>query len=312
MKNLTLLAAMAVCGVGIANAQYVGDPALSKTTSTGNLYDVVLLDNASIESLKTSGKTVQDLRADDVNRFLYVWDNTFVAGDGSYPGVDMQMDGYVSFDVSTIGWSGAGFNIANAAADFKHFTDDTHFHCGLRSTNGINNVALIIGDGYAFDNQNNKWSPAKISVGSEAFVDNGTSYPLVGNFDADGEWVAVDITLGQLKKLWPSFNYKAGGFGGNILSFLAGGTTGKNISLDAVYFYTPGNGESAVAGVVADTDIIVTARTVNAAGTDEIALYNLAGQLVKKVNASIMGIEDIAAGIYIVKAGNAVKKVVLK
>ena len=312
MKNLTLLAAMAVCGVGIANAQYVGDPALSKTTSTGNLYDVLLLDNASIESLKTSGKTVQDLRTDDVNRFLYVWDNTFVAGDGSYPGVDMQMDGYVSFDVSTIGWSGAGFNIANAAADLKHFTDNTHFHCGLRSTNGIKNVALIIGDGYAFENKNDKWSPAKISVGSEAFVDNGTSYPLVGNFDADGEWVAVDITLGQLKKLWPSFNYKAGGFGGNILSFLAGGTTGKNISLDAVYFYTPGNGESAVAGVVADTDIIVTARTVNAAGTDEIALYNLAGQLVRKVNASIMGIEDIAAGIYIVKAGNAVKKVVLK
>ena len=312
MKNLTLLAAMAVCGVGIANAQYVGDPALSKTTSTGNLYDVVLLDNASIESLKTSGKTVQDLRTDDVNRFLYVWDNTFVAGDGSYPGVDMQMDGYVSFDVSTIGWSGAGFNIANAAADLKHFTDNTHFHCGLRSTNGIKNVALVIGDGYAFDNKNDKWTPAKISVGAEAFVDNGTSYPLVGNFDADGEWVAVDITLGQLKKLWPSFNYKAGGFGGNILSFLAGGTTGKNISLDAVYFYTPGNGESAVAGVVADTDIIVTARTVNAAGTDEIALYNLAGQLVRKVNASIMGIEDIAAGIYIVKAGNAVKKVVLK
>lgn len=312
MKNLTLLAAMAVCGVGIANAQYVGDPALSKTTSTGNLYDVILLDNASIESLKTSGKTVQDLRTDDVNRFLYVWDNTFVAGDGSYPGVDMQMDGYVSFNVSTIGWSGAGFNIANAAADLKHFTDNTHFHCGLRSTNGIKNVALIIGDGYAFENKNDKWSPAKISVGSEAFVDNGTAFPLVGNFDADGEWVAVDITLGQLKKLWPSFNYKAGGFGGNILSFLAGGTTGKNISLDAVYFYTPGNGESAVAGVVADTDIIVTARTVNAAGTDEIALYNLAGQLVRKVNASIMGIEDIAAGIYIVKAGNAVKKVVLK
>ena len=312
MKNLTLLAAMAVCGVGIANAQYVGDPALSKTTSTGNLYDVILLDNTSIESLKTSGKTVQDLRTDDVNRFLYVWENTFVAGDGSYPGVDMQMDGYTSLDVSTIGWSGAGFNIANAAADLKHFTDNTHFHCGLRSTNGIKNVALIIGDGYAFENKNDKWSPAKISVGSEAFVDNGTAFPLVGNFDADGEWVAVDITLGQLKKLWPSFNYKAGGFGGNILSFLAGGTTGKNISLDAVYFYTPGNGESAVAGVVADTDIIVTARTVNAAGTDEIALYNLAGQLVKKVNASIMGIEDIAAGIYIVKAGNAVKKVVLK
>lgn len=310
MKNLTLLAAMAVCGVGIANAQYVGDPALSKTTSTGNLYDVILLDNASIESLKTSGKTVQDLRTDDVNRFLYVWENTFVAGDGSYPGVDMQMDGYTSLDVSTIGWSGAGFNIANAAADLKHFTDNTHFHCGLRSTNGIKNVALIIGDGYAFENKNDKWSPAKISVGSEAFVDNGASYPLVGNFSADGEWVAVDITLGQLKKLWPDFNYKAVGFGGNILAVLGGGTAGKNICLDAAYFYTPGEGS--VEGIAADADIIVTARTINAAGAEEIALYNLAGQLVKKVNSSVMGVEDVAAGAYIVKAGNAVKKVVLK
>ena len=310
MKNLTLLAAMAVCGVGIANAQYVGDPALSKTTSTGNLYDVILLDNASIESLKTSGKTVQDLRTDDVNRFLYVWDNTFVAGDGSYPGVDMQMDGYTSLDVTNVGWSGAGFSIVNAAADLRHFTDNTHFHCGLRSTNGIKNVALIIGDGYVWGDNNNKWSPAKISVGSEAFVDNGTAFPLVGNFDADGEWVAVDITLGQLKKLWPSFNYKAGGFGGNILSFLAGGTAGKNISLDAAYFYTPGEGS--VEGIAADADIIVTARTINAAGAEEIALYNLAGQLVKKVNSSVMGVEDVAAGAYIVKAGNAVKKVVLK
>ena len=310
MKNLTLLAAMAVCGVGIANAQYVGDPALSNTTSVGNLYDVVLLNEAGIESLKSAGKTVQDLRVDETNRFLYVWDNTFNAGDGSYPGVDMQMDGYTSLDVSTIGWSGAGFNILNAEANLKHFSDATHFHCGLRTTNGLKNAALIIGDGYVWGDNNDKWSPAKISVGSEAFVDNGTAYPLVGNFDADGEWVAVDITLGQLKKLFPSFNYKAGGFGGNILSFLAGGTAGKNISLDAIYFYTPGEG--AVEGIVADADIIVTARTINAAGAEEIALYNLAGQLVKKVNSSVMGIENVAAGAYIVKAGNAVKKVVLK
>ena len=310
MKNLTLLAAMAVCGVGIANAQYVGDPALSKTTSTGNLYDVVLLDNASIESLKTSGKTVQDLRTDDVNRFLYVWDGTFNAGDGSYPGVDMQMDGYTSLDVANAGWSGAGFCIVNAEANLKHFSDATHFHCGLRTTNGLDKAALIIGDGYVWGNDKDKWTPAKISVGSEAFVDNGASYPLVGNFSADGEWVAVDITLGQLKKLWPDFNYKAGGFGGNILSFLAGGVSGKNISIDAVYFYTPGEG--AVEGIAADADIIVTARTINAAGAEEIALYNLAGQLVKKVNSSVMGVEDVAAGAYIVKAGNAVKKVVLK
>lgn len=310
MKNLTLLAALAVCGFATANAQYVVDPTLDRTLETGSKYDVILLDNASIESLSKSGKTVQDLRVDDTNRFLYIWDNTFVPGDGSYPGVGTHSDGYTALEVSNIGWSGAGFCLVNTAGDFKHFTDDTHFHVGLRTTNGLNSLALIIADGNKFGDTNAKWSPAKISVGAEAFVDQSVTFPLVGNFPADGDWTGIDITFAQLKKLWPSFDYKAEEFGGNIVSILAGGATGKNICLDALYFYTPAEGS--VEGIAADADIVVTARTINAAGANEIALYNLAGQLVKKANTSVMGVEDVAAGAYIVKAGNAVKKVVLK
>lgn len=310
MKNLTLLAALAVCGFGAANAQYVVNPGLDQTTAVGSKYDVILLNDASIESLTNSGKTVQDLRVDDTNRFLYIWDNTFEAGDGSYPGVDMQMDGYTSLNVTNVGWSGAGFCLVGTAGDFKHFTDETHFHVGLRTTTGLNSLALIIGDGYKFSDNNDKWTPAKISVGAEAFVDSGATFPLVGNFAADGDWIGIDITLGQLKKLWPAFSYDAEEFGGNIVSFLAGGVSGKNICFDAMYFYTPADGS--VEGIAADADIVVTDRTINAAGANEIALYNLAGQIVKKANTSVMGVEDVAAGAYIVKAGNAVKKVVLK
>lgn len=310
MKKLTLLAA-AIFAAGAANAQYVGDPALSKTTEVGAKYDVVLLDNASIESLTAAGKTVQDLRTDDVNIFLYVWNETFTGGDGSYPGVDMQMDGYTSLDVTSVGWSGAGFCLVNKAADFKHFTDNTHFHCGVRSTNAPASIAIIVGDGYKADNDQDKWSPAKVSIGKTAFVDNGVTYPLVGALSEDGDWVAIDVTLGQLKKLFPSFSYDAEEFKGNIVSFLAGGVSGTNVCLDAVYFYTPAAGS--VEGIAADkAEIIVSGKTISAVGADQIAVYNVAGQLVKKADASIVGTEDLAAGIYVVKAGNAVKKVVLK
>lgn len=309
MKNLTLLAAAAVCGVGVANAGfgYQVDPTLVNTDAK---YDVVLLDNASIETLKGAGHTVQDLRADDVNNFLYVWDNTFEAGEGSYPGVDAQMDGYCSLNVASVGWSGAGYNIANAPADFSHFCDDTHFHFAIRTTSSLDGAALIILDGYKYGETSSTWTPAKFSVGAKAFEDNGKTYPLVGALDSEGDWAGVDITFGALKKLWPDFAYKAEQFGGNVVSFLAGGKTGQNICLDAMYFYTPANGS--VEGIAADADIIVTNKTINAAGASEIALYNLAGQLVKKANSSVLGVEGVANGVYVVKAGNAVKKVVLK
>lgn len=308
MKNLTLLAAMAVCGVGLANAQYSVDPTLVKQKDAK--YDVVLLDEASISTLKAEGATVQDIRADDTNVFLYVWENTFTGGDGSYPGVDAQMDGYTSLTVTSVGWSGAGFNLANKAGDFSHFTDDTHFHFAIRTETSLTGAAIIVGDVFEQNNTDSKWTPAKVSVGESAFVDNGKTYPLIGALDAEGDWAGFDITFRQLKKLYPEFSYTPQSVKGNVVSFLAGGVSGQNICLDAMYFYTPNDG--AVEGITADADIVVTNKTINASGANEIALYNLAGQLVKKANSSAMGIENVAKGVYVVKAGNAVKKVVLK
>lgn len=319
MKKMTLLAAMAVCGLGVANAQFVGDPSLEAVKDNGEVFDIFQLDAASIEILKNAGKTVHEYTLDDVTRCMYIWEKTFVAGDGSYPGVDMQMDGYTSLNVSTIGWSGAGFTVVedggNNYIDLNHVTDETRFHMGLRSTNPASAIAVIFGEGQIAGKTTMKWSPAKLSVGTTAFVDGGVSYPLVGDFDREGgDWVAIDMSLADMKKMYPSFDYTPCNFTGNIYSVLGGGVAGTNICIDAVYLYTP-KGEGSVEGVASDNvQVIVSNRTINVLGNENngFELYNISGQLVKKSTSSVMGVEDLNAGLYIVKAGNAVEKVVVK
>lgn len=313
MRKLTLLAAMAACAMGASAQGFVGDPSLDATMSKGEIYDLFLLDEASTTKLQQSGKTVHNYKLDEVTRCWYVWDNTFVGVEPSYPGVDMQMDGYTNMTVGTAGWSGAGYTIVEGTPiDLKHITDDTRFHIGLRSDNPATAIAIIFGDG-TNSADGVKWSPAKLSVGSAAFNDGGVIYPLVGDFDRNGgDWVALDMSLGDMKKIYPSFNYKACDFTGNIFAVLGGGVTGTAISLDAVYLYSPKTG--AVEGIEGDnSQIIVSNKTISVVGGENgIELYNIAGQLVKATENGIMGTEDVNGGVYIVKAGNLVEKVVLK
>lgn len=310
MKKLTLLAAMAVCGMGAANAQYVGEPGIAATS--GDVYDVIQLDVATVESLQSAGKTVNNYSIDEITRHLYVWENTFIANENPVgPGVDGHQDSYTSLAVSNIGWSGFGvaFDAVGGEQNMatSHFSDDTHFHIAFKSSNEPASIAVIVLDGSEAG-----FSPAKLSVGSTAFVDNGATFPLVGDFNEEGDWVALDITFSELKKLFPSFNYVKTGFSGNVYSILAGGVEGKSIDIDAVYFYGPKAEDGAVESVKADNvDILVSSRTINAtvAGFE---LYNIAGQLVKSTKSTVMGVEDLNAGLYVVKAGNTVKKVVIR
>ena len=41
----------------------------------------------------------------------------------------------------------------------------------------------------------------------------------------------------------------------------------------------------------------------------EINLYDLSGRMIKSVNGTTMGISELGKGIYVVKAGNSVKKI---
>lgn len=308
MKKITLFAAVAALAMS-ANAQYVTseagiEPVLKATNGKG-IFDVFQLSPETVNAIKAAGNTVNDYALNNETRNLYIWDATFIAGDPIQPGVDFQFDGYVSLTVSSIGWSGAGYNAAGAGAlDLSHINDNTRVHLAyITASNGPGSVGFIL------LNQDGKESPAKFAVGT-AFNDNGVVYPTIGPAVSD-EWQAVDVTLGDLKKICTGFDYEASkAWAGNYLAFLAGGVTGQNLGLDAFYFYTTTG--AGINGVEAETELVVTNRTINAAGVNRIALYDLTGKTVKAVNNSVMGIENIPAGLYIVKAGNTVRKVVIK
>lgn len=289
MKKSTLFAAFAAVALG-ASAQYNVNPnaeTVIKANPNGGTLEAIVLDEGSIAAFKAANWQVgTNGMVNDVTTHFYIWDNTFTADESGYPGIDMHTYGYTSVNVGTVGWSGAGFAI-DPGANFStmSFTDDTHFHAGIRSSNNIESVALIILDSSKVPGA----SPAKVSVGSTAFNDNGAIFPLIGNINSEGDWSGVDVKFSDLKKLYPSFsNGQSATWEGNVLAILGGSVTGKNIGLDGVYFYTPSSADG-IEGVAADD--------TNAPAV----YYNLQG----------VQVANPENGMYIKVQGNKVEKVAL-
>ena len=60
--------------------------------------------------------------------------------------------------------------------------------------------------------------------------------------------------------------------------------------------------------------VIVSDKTINVlgGGNAPVELYNLAGSLVKASATSVIGLEDLVAGVYVVKTLNVAKKVIIR
>lgn len=309
MKKFTFLAAFAALTMS-ANAQYVCETPYadqSVVAGTTSTFDLILAAEDVFTGLKNAGQSVNDWRVDDVTRFLYVWDNTFTGGDGSFPGVgynDFQFDGYSSLNVGTVGWSGAGFFMsAEAGVNTMHWNENTKFHIATRTSSvAPESVAFVLVDG---DNAGS--APAKVALGT-SFQDGDAVYPTIGPKISD-EWVGVEISFSDLKKFYPSFNFvNAESWSGNIVSILGGGVTGQNISLDCMYFYTP-SGNSGVDSVADNAQFVVTKNTVNVTGANGIQLYDLSGRMIKSAEGTTLGISELGGGVYVVKSGNSVQKI---
>lgn len=309
MKKATLLALAAMTAVA-ASAQYTVDPTIATVLEGGKVGSVeyIALDEASVKAFENQGATCTlagpNGQGDGNTQNLWVWDNTFTAGDSSLPGVGMHFDGYASFTVGTAGWSGAGYNINDEGGlNTTVWNDETHFHLAYMSPATVcPSVGLIIADGTDWGSV-----PAKISLGT-AFDDNGTVMPIAGPKPTD-EWQCIDITFADLKKLWSAFDYKAvEKWHGNIMSFLCGGTTGQTIAFDAVYFYNYGT--AGLDNVEAATPWVVTSRTINVAGAQGIELFDITGKTVKVSDGAVLGIEELPAGIYVARAGKQIRKIV--
>lgn len=305
MKKVLLLSSVA-CLAMAANAQYSVNPSTSVVAKENpTTVDYLVLSDGGVKELETAGAKCTYIGPDDVTRFMYIWDNTFQAGDGSYPGVDMEEGTYLSLQVGSIGWSGAGYFVDGI--NTTSFNDATRFHAAYMtpSGNAPASIALIIGDGDLGG------SPAKVALGT-AFNDGGAIYPTIGPALND-DWQGVDISFADLKKFYPTFDFVGNAaWKGNILSILAGGVTGQTLALDAVYFYN--TGEAGVKGAIADNavDFVVTGNTVNVNNGQGIVLYTVGGQKVKATEGTVLGLNGLANGVYVARSGNKAVKVIVK
>lgn len=261
-----------------------GDITENPVPTDRQIYDILQMDDSTVENLLKSGNTVNDLRPDNQTTFLHIWSNTYNRHNTSLVGFAGVNYEYVCLDVTNIGWSGAGYFISRQNVDLSHISENTRLHIAYRSEGPKpSSVGFSLWTPAGF--------PARFAIGSD-FIDNDSVHKSVGP-PPESEWNSIEITLSQIAALNPGFSYKdlavnnfcATG-GHNILSFLCGSNTGDNIALDHIYLISP---------------MINTGIAIPEISEQTIEYYNLQG----------LRVENPSQGIYIRRCGNKTDKVIL-
>jgi len=266
----------------------------------GSNYHLIYLDEETAATIPAE-KITKDFRTDDVNHFLYIWDNTYSSVTTAGPNWNGVVGEYLSFQVNSVGWSGLGFaSIATSPKDMSTITSDFTFHIACKTTNAASHL-------FGFDGDATK--TAKLAIGATPFVDGTTVFEPYTDFARDGQWHLIEIPVDTLFKLGLQYTTPTSS---NVFWLLSGGVTGTNISMDAIYFYKKTT--TGIDGANADKlDVFVTNKTISIPGaTLPIELFSITGAKVKTANEAIMGIEDVQPGIYVVKSGSLVQKVQIK
>ncbi len=203
--------------------------AVDSESLNGSNYYVIALDEASFQSI--SENVVADLRANEEDAFLYIWENTYEAGTSTGPNSYGQVDGWISLSVTNVGWSGFGINVKdteklNLMAAISEKPEDYYLHIAIK---GRTATTHLIG----LESTQGKWG---IAIGPNAFVDGGTTYPAFANYTTDGEWNHIDIPMTEFTNNGVYYrNDNTADF--NVLYVLSGGVNGTSLDLDAVFIY---------------------------------------------------------------------------
>lgn len=210
------------CVVKVENSGSQGGTAEVK----GSQIWPIIMDGVTFEA--NQSKVVATFQPNDVDQFLYVWDNTYAGGDA--PGMNAMgnAEGYTSLVVGTVGWSGAGFFLAEgcegmtkcrALRDSIVANPDQYFlHFAIKSTDQ---------GSHAFYFMNTE--DTRFVLGTP--WEGGTA---IENFTRDGKWYHYDIPMAQYANALATVDLSAKA---NVFVMLSGGTPGVVLNLDAVYFY---------------------------------------------------------------------------
>jgi hypothetical protein len=288
--SMVLLAIIAFTGRAYAQDDF----------TQGSNYYLIYLDDETTGTIPTAS-IAKDYRVDDTNNFLYVWSDTYSAVTATGPNWNGEIGEFINFQVNKVGWSGFGFSSKAASPmDLSGVTSDYTLHLAMKSTGTVTHCISLGGSGGL---------SARAAIGSTAFVDGANSYTPYTNFTRDGQWHLVEIPMSYFMNLGLRYPET---FTDNIFSFLSGGVEGTTIALDAIFIYKKGT--TGVNDVEAKKlSVLVTNSTISIPdATQPIELYSIAGSKVKSTNETVMGVEDVQKGIYIVRCGALAQKVQIK
>ena len=192
-----------------------------------NAKDFVIIDcNPSLKEAM-NGKIAADYSIDDVNNFLWIWDNTYEEKkwDGGLSSFG-YLEPYHTFSVLNVGWSGLGYASQNKGKDLSMLDDSYYLHFSMKGTDITAHASHTIGVG-----------------DSRLVIGNTTSAaPIVGDFRRDGEWYSFDIPF-KLIAGYAGGQPFAGSDGGpeaymeNVFCVLSGGVAGTEVTYDNVFFF---------------------------------------------------------------------------
>ena len=220
----------ASCLVVVSKKDEPGPDPGQKGQLKGSQFWPIAIDGTTADA--NASKLVADFRPDDVGKFLYVWDATYVANENP-TGLNFHgnTDGFTALTVSTLGWAGCGYCLTEsdgskawAAAEALRAAivaspDDYYLHMALKSTDEASHCFYIFGS-----------EATKFVIGSKKVYEG----PLYKDFTRNGEWAEFDIPMAQYAAALATTTCDAGV---NVFVALTEGTAGAQLNMDAVYFY---------------------------------------------------------------------------
>ncbi|MDR3129751.1 MAG: Ig-like domain-containing protein [Tannerellaceae bacterium] len=198
----------------------------------GLSYYPLLLGNSTFDKLNERGAVIQDFRPDPPEvlqreKELQIWENTFIGLSATDTNSLGQHEEWIRLSVTDKGWSGGAFAVLKSV-DWRRVIEERNnhfFHIALKSTRQTTYTFTFSDGSHA----------AQIVVGNEVNASGvGPKY----NFIRNGQWQELNIPL-SLPEFDGMYEFLFGSevSPANLMAFSAGGVTGDELHMDAVFLY---------------------------------------------------------------------------
>jgi len=219
----------ASCQVTVKSQGGGGEEEIHHVSLQGTDYFVFQLGGKAADQI--ADRIVADFRPNDDTKNLWVWEGTYNAGETSGKNFYGEAEGWVSLQVTSVGWSGCAYacdDLAelNKLAAIMDAPQDYTLHLGMKSTDNASHLLFLDGTS----------GSGKVCIGSTAFVDGGTEYQPYVDFTRNGDWGEIEIPMDYLLKQGLTYgNNNPKGL--NVFGFLSGSATGTMLQFDAAFIY---------------------------------------------------------------------------